>query len=71
MHAVGRANSPTGRMNPDFDPIFAPTGSRDPYRYVVEEFWALSDHEEMVEGSIAVPSVEYRPSRSLHRDPGR
>jgi len=65
-HAVGRANASTGRMNPGFDPIYAPTGTRDPYRYVVEEFWAPSDHEEMVEGSIGVASVEYgHPDRLI------
>jgi hypothetical protein len=35
-------------------------------RYVVEEFWAPSDHEEMVEGSIGVPSIEYgHPDRYI------
>lgn len=65
-HAVGRANATSGRMNPEFDPIFAPTGTRDPYRYVVDEFWAPSDHEELVEGSIGVPSVQYgHPDRYI------
>jgi hypothetical protein len=39
--------------------FFAPTGSRDEMRYTVEEFWGPSDHEDMVEASIGVPSVEY------------
>lgn len=66
MHAVGRANASSGRMDPGFDPIFAPTGTRDPFRYVVDEFWAPSDHEEMVEGSIGVPSVEFgHPNRYI------
>ena len=65
-HTVGRANASTGRMNPGFDPIVAPTGSRDPFRYAVEDFWAPSDHEEMVEGSIGVASVEYgHPDRYI------
>jgi hypothetical protein len=65
-HTIGRANTSTGRMNPGFDPIFAPTGSRDPFRYVVEDFWAPSDHEEMVEGSIGVASIEYgHPDRYI------
>lgn len=65
-HAVGRANASSGRADPRFDPIFAPTGTRDPLRYAVEEFWAPSDHEEMVEGSIGVPSVEFgHPDRYI------
>ncbi len=65
-HAVGRANTSTGRGATLTDPIFAPTGTRDPLRYVVEEFWAPSDHEEMVEGSIGVPSIEYgHPDRYI------
>ena len=65
-HAVGRANASSGRADARFDPIFAPTGTRDPFRYIVEEFWAPSDHEEMVEGSIGVPSVEFgHPDRYI------
>ncbi len=65
-HAVGKANASTGRGASDYDPIFAPTGTRDPFRYAVDEFWAPSDHEEMVEGSIGVPSIEYgHPDRYI------
>jgi aminopeptidase YwaD len=49
-------NSTAGSMANAF---FAPTGSRDEMRYTVEEFWGPSDHEDMVEASIGVPSVEY------------
>jgi hypothetical protein len=49
-------NSMAGSMANAF---FAPTGSRDEMRYTVEEFWGPSDHEDMVEASIGVPSVEY------------
>jgi aminopeptidase YwaD len=49
-------NSVAGSMGNAF---FAPTGSRDEMHYTVEEFWAPSDHEDMVEASIGVPSVEY------------
>ena len=66
VRSVGRANANSGRMDPAFDPIFAPTGTRDPYKYIVEEFWAPSDHEEMVEGSIGVPAVEFgHPDRFI------
>jgi hypothetical protein len=40
-------------------PIYAPTGSRDQQHSAVEEFWAPSDHEDMVEGSIGIPSLEF------------
>jgi aminopeptidase YwaD len=63
--AVGRANTSSGRGGENgYDPLFAPTGSREPFRYVVEDFWGPSDHEPMAEGSIGVPSVEYgHPTR--------
>jgi len=49
-------NSTAGSLANAF---FAPTGTRDEMRYTVEEFWGPSDHEDMVEASIGVPSVEY------------
>ena len=66
VHAVGRANASSGRPSDGFDPTFAPTGSQDPFRYYVDEFWAPSDHEEMVEGSIGIPSLEFgHPDRYI------
>jgi hypothetical protein len=62
VQTIGRGSQNTARvaMSGGFpDPIFAPTGTRDPFQFRVEEFWAPSDHEEMVEGSIGVPSVEF------------
>lgn len=49
-------NSMAGSMANAF---FAPTGTRDEMHYTVEEFWGPSDHEDMVEASIGIPSVEY------------
>jgi hypothetical protein len=53
---------PIGGSGTEF--IFAPSGSRDEMRYTVEEFWGPSDHEDMVDSMIRVPSVEYgHPAR--------
>ncbi len=60
--AVGQANTATERLplnSPMADPTYAPTGSRDEMRYTVESFWGPSDHEDMDEAEIGVPSVEF------------
>lgn len=65
VEAVGRANTISSRPGAD-DPTFAPSGSRDPMYYRVEDFWAPSDHEEMVEGSIGIPAIEFgHPDRFI------
>jgi aminopeptidase YwaD len=66
VESVGRANSTSARTEGFVDPVFAPTGTRNPMYYHVEEFWAPSDHEEMVEGSIGIPAVEFgHPDRFI------
>jgi aminopeptidase YwaD len=63
---VGLANSISARTEGFVDPVFAPKGTRNPMYYHVEEFWAPSDHEEMVEGSIGIPAVEFgHPDRFI------
>ena len=59
VHSVGRANQNWFRHRGFLDPIFAPNGTRDEMEYRVEEFWAPSDHEEVVEASIGIPAVEF------------
>jgi aminopeptidase YwaD len=68
LRSVGRANSisirnsdvVSVRSGPGFyDAVFAPTGSRDPFHYAIEEFWGPSDHEDVAEASIGVPAVLY------------
>jgi hypothetical protein len=66
VESVGGANTLSARSEGFPDPIFAPTGSQDRMYYRVEDFWAPSDHEEMVEGSIGIPSVEFgHPDRFI------
>jgi rhodanese-related sulfurtransferase len=62
LRSVGEANAirlASRDGGADADPIFAPSGTRDPMRYGVSEFWGPSDHEDVVEGSLAVPAVLY------------
>ena len=64
MRSVGEANSISlrnrGMESPGFsDAIFAPTGSRDQLHYAIEPFWGPSDHEDVLDGSIALPAVLY------------
>ena len=62
FRAVGEANTATERLpltSPMADPTFALTGTRAEMRYTVEPFWGPSDHEDMDETSIGIPSVEY------------
>jgi hypothetical protein len=64
MRSVGQANSISirnrGMESPGFyDAIFSPNGSRDQMHYVVEPFWGPSDHEDVLDGSIALPAVLY------------
>jgi len=64
MESVGRANSISirnrGMESPGFyDAIFSPNGSRDQLHYAVEPFWGPSDHEDVLDGSIALPAVLY------------
>jgi len=62
FRAVGEANIATERLpfnSPMADPTFAPTGTRAEMRYTVEGFWGPSDHEDMDESTIKIPSVEY------------
>lgn len=68
MHSVGKANSISirnagiisPRPGPGFeDPTFAPSGSRDQLHYSIDEFWGPSDHEDVAEASIGVPSILY------------
>jgi aminopeptidase YwaD len=64
VQSVGLANSISirnrGMESPGFyDAIFAPTGSRDQMHYNVEPFWGPSDHEDVLDGSIALPAVLY------------
>jgi hypothetical protein len=39
------------------DALFAPTGSREQFRYNIEEFWGPSDHEDAGDGSIGIAAV--------------
>ncbi len=39
------------------DPLFAPTGSREQFRYNIEEFWGPSDHEDASDSSIGLAAV--------------
>src|SRR5262249_4383806 len=39
------------------DPLFAPTGSREQFRYNIEEFWGPSDHEDAGDSSIGLAAV--------------
>ena len=62
FRVVAEANIEQERMpfnSPMSDPTFAPTGTRAEMRYTVEQFWGPSDHEDMDEADIAIPSVEY------------
>jgi hypothetical protein len=62
FRSVAEANIEKERMpftDPMSDPTFAPTGTRAEMRYTVEQFWGPSDHEDMDEALIAIPSVEY------------
>ena len=62
FRSVAEANIEQERMpfnSPMADPTFAPTGTRAEMRYTVEQFWGPSDHEDMDEAEIAIPSVEY------------
>jgi len=62
FRGVAEANIEQERMpfnSPMADPTFAPTGTRAEMRYTVEQFWGPSDHEDMDEALIAIPSVEY------------
>jgi hypothetical protein len=64
MESVGRANSISirnrGMEGPGFyDATFSPNGSRDQMHYAVEPFWGPSDHEDVLDGSIALPAVLY------------
>ena len=65
VETVGRANTVSVReaavvtpvVASDYDPIFAPTGTRDQLHYTVEEFWGPSDHEDVI--TLGVPAVLY------------
>jgi len=65
VEAVGRANRVSVRQAPvsapvvpgGYDPIFAPSGSRDQLHYTVEDFWGPSDHEDVI--ALGVPAVLY------------
>ncbi|MFN0182036.1 MAG: M28 family peptidase [Gemmatimonadales bacterium] len=75
MHSVGRANSTairnagihSARPGPGFeDPTFAPSGSRDQFHYAIEPFWGPSDHEDVGDASLGVPSVLYNDWPDLY-----
>jgi hypothetical protein len=65
LDAVGRANTETVReaaisapkTGDDFDPVYAPSGSRDQLHYSIEDFWGPSDHEDVI--ALGVPAVLY------------
>jgi len=38
-------------------PIVDPSGSRDPFYYLIEDFWGPSDHEDLAEASLGVHAV--------------
>lgn len=64
LESVGNANTITLAergmdMSEGPAPIYAPTGSRDQMHYSIQDFWGPSDHEDVVEGSLAVPAVLY------------
>jgi hypothetical protein len=42
-----------------YDAVFAPTGSRDTFHYLIDEFAGPSDHEDVAEASLGVPAVMY------------
>lgn len=63
--AVGRANTESVREagisgpggSGGFEPLYAPTGSRDQLHYSIEAFWGPSDHEDVI--ALGVPAVLY------------
>jgi hypothetical protein len=68
MHRVGHDNSTSlgnagvgsSRQGLGFyDPVFAPTGSRDTLHYLIDEFDGPSDHEDVADASIGLPAVMY------------
>lgn len=61
-NTISISNTSVTALRPEegyYDPIFAPTGSRDQLHYGVEPFWGPSDHEDVAEASIGVPAVLY------------
>ena len=71
MRSIGEANTISirnrGMESPGFyDGFFAPTGSRDQLHYAVEDFWGPSDHEDVQDGAIALPSVLYNDWPDIH-----
>jgi aminopeptidase YwaD len=71
MRSIGEANTISirnrGMEGPGFyDGFFAPTGSRDQLHYAVEDFWGPSDHEDVQDGAIALPSVLYNDWPDIH-----
>jgi hypothetical protein len=71
MRSVGEANTISlrnrGMEDPGFqDGFFAPTGTRDQLHYAVEDFWGPSDHEDVQDGAIALPSVLYNDWPDIH-----
>ncbi len=68
VHSVGHANSTSlgnagvgsSRQGIGFyDAMFAPTGSRDTFHYLIDPFDGPSDHEDVAEASLGVPAVMY------------
>jgi aminopeptidase YwaD len=51
-------------------PILAPSGSRDSFNAGVAEFWGPSDQEDLMDGSLAVPTLLLSewPDRFFHTD---
>jgi hypothetical protein len=71
MRSVGEANTISirnrGMETPGFyDGFFAPTGTRDQLHYAIEDFWGPSDHEDVQDGAIALPSVLYNDWPDIH-----